>query len=153
MALLAEIKEQLRIASATTTFDTEIGTLIKVCKEDMISAGITMPEDIEDAADDIKYAVMVYAKANFGWDNPEADRLQAIYESMKCKFALSVTKAYFKVTFTCTEQMEVTFDGNKKESNDSGVVIFYSKAKNHVPYIINGVTDYIDITEDTTISG
>jgi hypothetical protein len=47
--------------------------------------------------------------------------------------------------------MRITFDGTDKESNASGTAIFYSKPKNNVPYIIDGVTYYADITEDVTL--
>ncbi len=47
----------------------------------------------------------------------------------KRQMALSTDYAYYVVTITASEQGEVIFDGISKETNDSGVVVFYSRGE------------------------
>ena len=37
----------------------------------------------------IKRAITIYVKAHFGWNNPDAERLQQSYNMLKCHLALS----------------------------------------------------------------
>jgi len=79
MAILDTAKLHLRIASANTTLDTEVQGLIDAAKADMALSGITV--DDTDAL--TVRAICTYCKANFGWDNPEAERLQKAYDMIK----------------------------------------------------------------------
>lgn len=89
MAILDEMKAALRISRSNTVFDGEINDLIEAAKNDLRLAGASLAKT-EDLADPlIKRAVTVYCKANFGFDNPDAERLQASYNSLKAHLTLS----------------------------------------------------------------
>jgi uncharacterized phage protein (predicted DNA packaging) len=72
-------------------FDTEVQDLIDAARQDLKLAGISsVKADAEDDIDPlIKRAITTYAKANFGYDNPDADRLKDSYESLKNHMSLS----------------------------------------------------------------
>lgn len=81
--LLAEVKQALRISSSA--FDLEIQTLIAACKIDLRKAGVTAQDDSDPM---IKRAIILYAKANFGYDNPDADKFQKAYDLLAMSLAL-----------------------------------------------------------------
>lgn len=108
MALLDDIKKTLRISN--NVLDDEILELIESAKRDLTIAGInlltetitpdpippeeeggepTQPDDIIVFDSLIKRAITLYVKANFGWDNPDAERLQESYVMLKQHLALS----------------------------------------------------------------
>lgn len=81
--LLDEVKTALRISSDNTGFDAEIQTLIDATRLDLIQAGVN-PDKVNDDDDAlIKRAIITYCKANFGYDNPEADRFNDAYVMLK----------------------------------------------------------------------
>lgn len=84
MALLDDIKPKLRINN--DAFDDEITDLIEAAKLDLGIAGV---ENIDITDPLIKRAITVYVKANFGWDNPDAERLEKSYTMLKQHLALS----------------------------------------------------------------
>ncbi len=89
MAILDEMKAALRISRGNTVFDGEINDLIEAAKNDLRLSGAS-PAKTEDLTDPlIKRAVTVYCKANFGFDNPDSERLQASYDSLKAHLTLS----------------------------------------------------------------
>jgi len=147
MGLLEDVKVNLRISS--DAFNTEINELISAAQDDLQLAGL-LEVDSEDAL--TKRAITVYVKANFGYDNKNAEGFLKAYEIIKNQLTTSADHAYFTVTFNCGEKTKVTFNGETKKTNESGTVIFYCRKKNQVAYTINGTTDYIDITEDTVVT-
>lgn len=148
MALLDDVKTGLRVT--VDDFDSEIQGLIEACKADLEQTGLY---EVDEEDDLIKRAIILYCKANFGYDNPEADRFNESYKMLKNHLSMSSDYSYYEVTFEAEEQCRVVFDGKEKETDDSGDVIFYSREKNHVPYKIGDAeTEYIDITDDTTIT-
>lgn len=148
MALIDDVKTALRVTTAD--FDSEITDLINAAKADLHQAGLYVVEETDAL---IKRAIILYCKANFGYDNPEADRFKESYEMLKNHLSLSSDYAYYKITIEAGEQCQVIFDGETKETDNSGQVVFYSRAKNHVPYKIGDAEiEYIDITGDTTIT-
>ena len=88
MAILDDVKVALRIAATTTDFDTEIQDLIDAAKADLKLAGVVADKAV-DTDTLIKRAITTYCKANFGYDNPDADRLQKAYEMLKMHLTLS----------------------------------------------------------------
>mgnify|MGYP001367902315 CR=1 FL=1 len=86
MALLDDVKLALRISN--TAFDAEITDLIAAAKADLRISGVD-PLKILDTDPLIKRAVITYAKANFGFDNPDADRLRQAYDMLKAHLTLS----------------------------------------------------------------
>lgn len=82
--LLTEVKEALRIT--TTRFDGEITTLILACKADLKLAGLSVLEATDPM---IKRAIVLYSKANFGYDNPDSEKFQKSYDLLKMSLALA----------------------------------------------------------------
>lgn len=85
--MLELVKKHLRITA--NAFDDEINSLINAAKADLKLAGVTATKanDTSDAL--IVRAVAVYCKANFGYDNPDADRLLNSYNLLKLHLTLS----------------------------------------------------------------
>lgn len=88
MALLDDVKVALRISPDTTAFDGEVQDLIEAAKADLRLAGVA--EAKLDGSDPlVKRAVITYSKAHFGWDVPDAERLERAYEMLKAHLTLS----------------------------------------------------------------
>ena len=87
MALLNDVKLAVRIIN--TVFDGEISDLISACQDDLQLAGVTKTKALDETDPLIKRAICIYTKANFGFDNPDAERLQKSYDSLKMSLALS----------------------------------------------------------------
>lgn len=84
--LLNDIKNSLRVSG--DDLDIEIQGLIDAAKADLILSGVHK-DKINDTDSLIKRAVTVYCKANFGYDNNEADRFNNSYISLKHHLTLS----------------------------------------------------------------
>ena len=80
MAMIDKVKVALRISSATTAYDGEITDLISAAEADLLLSGVVAIDETDVL---IIRAVTTYCKANFGWDNPDAERLQSSYNSIK----------------------------------------------------------------------
>lgn len=92
MAILDNAKTALRISISTTAFDTEVGDLIAAATADLELSGVDPLKTANLDTDPdplIKRAVLVYVKANFGYDNPDADRLAEAYCMLKAHLTLS----------------------------------------------------------------
>ncbi len=87
MALLDDVKNVLRVSG--NDLDTEVADLISAAQTDLILSGILATKATSTTDPLIRRAVVVYCKANFGWDNPEADRFQKSYDSLKQHLCLS----------------------------------------------------------------
>jgi hypothetical protein len=153
MTLLADMKILLRIKN--TAYDTEISDLISACQSELIIDGVNesaLDDFVADPTDMfLKRIFSVYVKANFGWDNPDSDKLMEVFEKFRNRITMSNKYMFFKVTINITEQQVVIFDAHAKETNDSGTVVFYTRAKNHIKYIVAGTEYYVDVTGDTVI--
>lgn len=98
--MLNKVKNALRVK--TSAFDEEIEGLIDACKADLRLVGVNVPEDKapaegeKPAAGDplIERAVLLYAKANFGF-NADSEKYQKAYDLLKC--ALSLAGDYIDV--------------------------------------------------------
>lgn len=96
--MLNKVKLALRINN--NAYDNEINDLINACKKELELAGIAS-SNIKDDDFMIIQAVLNYCKANFGYDNTEADRYIKIYESTK--------------SFLCLNYKETIENANNKE--------------------------------------
>ena len=86
MALLDDVKAALRVTTTDTGIVTEVEDLIEAAQADLSLSGVNS----EDTADPlIKRAIVTYCKANFGYNNPDADRFKASYDSLKSHLGLS----------------------------------------------------------------
>lgn len=83
--MLQKVKNALRISSIA--FDDEITDLIESAKADLRLAGVYFDDETDDPM--ISRAINVYCKANFGMDNPEADRFQDSYIMLKQHLCLA----------------------------------------------------------------
>ena len=84
MPILDDNRIALRISN--TAFDSEISDLISAAKKDLELSGILNVDETDPL---IKRAITVYVKANFGWNNPDAEKLQQSYNMLKSHLALS----------------------------------------------------------------
>ena len=97
MSLLEDVKVALRVGHDAT--DSEIEDLIAAAVFDMANKGVSTDwlgtdamergfgvEDIDEEALPVmaKRAIITYAKANYGYDNDEAERFTKSYDSMLC---------------------------------------------------------------------
>ena len=88
VALIDDVKLELRITSSA--FDSEIEGLIEAAKADLKLSGVA-DEKVKDDGDPlIRRAIIVYCKAHFGFDNPEAERFAKSYDMLKAHLTLSV---------------------------------------------------------------
>ncbi|OMF35267.1 DNA-packaging protein [Paenibacillus sp. FSL H8-0548] len=89
MAILSDVKAALRISVSTTSFDSEVVDLIDAARDDLRLAG-TIESKVNDDGDPlIKRAITTYCKANFGYDNGDAERFQKSYDMLKMHLTLS----------------------------------------------------------------
>lgn len=83
MSLKDDVRSALRISS--TLFDSEVQLLIDAALFDMKNKGVS-DEFVEPAGGEspaiVRQAIVLYAKANFGYDNDEAERFQRAYDSI-----------------------------------------------------------------------
>ena len=83
--MLTKVKKALRISN--TTFDDEIQDLIDGALSDLQLSGVVNAVETDAL---IIRAVVTYCKANFGWDNPDSEKLQMSYEMLKRHLTMSV---------------------------------------------------------------
>lgn len=79
------VRTALRISS--DAFDSEVFGLIGAAVDDMLVKGVSpvwLGTDVDALPPLAKQAVVFYAKAHNGYDNSEADRFQANYDSTVC---------------------------------------------------------------------
>lgn len=82
--MLEDVKQALRITN--NAYNKEIEDLIDAAKLELEISGV---KRIEEADPLIKRAVKLYCKANFGFDNPDAEGFQRSYEMLKQHLSLS----------------------------------------------------------------
>jgi len=87
--MLEDVKKALRISSSNTAFDTEVQDLIEGARLDLQQSGVSSDKTNDEQDALIKRAITTYAKAQFGYDNPEAERFQRSYEMLKQHLSLA----------------------------------------------------------------
>ena len=80
--LLDACREALRIPADCTDYDTEIEDLIEAARAAMRAGGVADSIAADDSNGTVRLAVKVFCKANFGMDNPDADRLSQSFDDM-----------------------------------------------------------------------
>lgn len=134
MALLDDVKSALRITTNDPGIVGEVQDLINAAKSDLGLSGV-LSEKVIDTDPLIKRAVITYCKVNFGYDNPDADRLQKSYDLLKTHLSLSVDYAWYTITFTVisggspVDGASVTIGDVTKETNSLGVAKFTTAEK------------------------
>lgn len=142
MTILGDVKFSLRIT--IDDFDGEMQDLIDAAKADLGLSGV-IGEQILDNNPLIKRAITTYCKANFGYDNPDADRLQKAYDLLKVHLTLTEDYACYSVTFTVTadgvpvKEAAITInDETTDKTNSQGVAIFKTtKSGIDLDYVIS----------------
>ena len=86
MALKDDVKVHLRLVSTST--DTEVDDLIASAKKDLEISGVDAMS-IDDTDPLIKRAIVLYCKANYGYNNVESDRFRASYDLLKSHLSMS----------------------------------------------------------------
>lgn len=91
MDLLEAVKAANRITTDDPGIVGELEDLIEAAKRDLIISGVDpfIVELDEEADPLIRRAVILYTKANFGFDNPDSDKLNASYLSLKQHLSLA----------------------------------------------------------------
>jgi len=160
MAFIDDVKKVLRISSSA--YDTEISNLISAAQEDLKIFSI-VPEKVVDTDPLVRNAIITYVKAQFGWDNPDAEKLMTSYESQKSALALVRKYNGYTITFSVTSSgaladATVEFQGQKKITNASGQAVFLGVQPNqNQKYVVSKenyttVTGEVDVSADATVS-
>ncbi|MEH7249162.1 DNA-packaging protein [Neobacillus niacini] len=100
MLLIDEIKIQVRVSKTNIGFDEgEIEPLMDAARHELILSGVSSQKvqndkqafelDGDKLDPLIKRAITVYVKANFGWDNPDSEKLNSSFQSLKAHLSLS----------------------------------------------------------------
>lgn len=87
MSFLSDAKDYLRVSTADT--DTEVQDLIDAARQDLILSGVLSTLANSETDPLIRRVVFGYVKANYGWDNPEADRMSNAHLMLKRHLLLS----------------------------------------------------------------
>lgn len=82
--MLEKVKQAMRVKSIE--LDDEIADLISAAKADLSLSGVKKIAD-NDAL--IIRAVILYCKSHFGLNNPDSDKYQRAYDSLKSHLCLS----------------------------------------------------------------
>lgn len=89
MPLFDDVKSALRVSTDDTGITQEINDLIAAARSDLIRAGVLAEKVNSDDDSLIKRAIITYCKANFGYDNPDAERFQRSYDILRQELSLS----------------------------------------------------------------
>ncbi|WP_228307288.1 head-tail connector protein [Priestia sp. J2] len=82
--MIEKVRKSLRISH--TALDEDIQDLIDAALMELQLSGI---KKLDESDPLIIRAVTVYCKAEFGFDNPDADRFRASFESLRTHLALA----------------------------------------------------------------
>jgi len=109
MALLDDVKVAVRVSHDAT--DSEVEGLIAAAMFDMANKGVSVAwlgtdpmaptfsfDDIDEGALPAmaKQAIVTYVKANYGYDNDEAERFEKSYDSIVCSLLNSRFNAVYE---------------------------------------------------------
>lgn len=97
LSLIEDVKSACRISTDDPGIVQEIEDLIHTAMLDLEITGVDAAKiNVMPINPLVKRAITLYAKANFGFDNPDAEKLQRNYEMLRDK--LSVDVDYMAVT-------------------------------------------------------
>ena len=85
--VLAACRSALRIPADCTAYDEEISDLVSAARSALVAGGVSaaMANNDDDAS--VRVALKTYVKANFGMDNPDAERLMRSFGEILCRMA------------------------------------------------------------------
>lgn len=80
--LLDACRAALRIPAFVTDYDEEISDVIEAARAELVAGGVADAKAHDDSDGRVRLAIKVYVKANFGMDNPDAERFMKAFETM-----------------------------------------------------------------------
>ena len=89
---LTSVRRYMRLT--TTAHDSELSDLINAARADLVLGGVDRSKAEDEADPLILRAVATYVKAEFGLDNPDAEKYRASYKEQRN--ALTLSDAYHK---------------------------------------------------------
>lgn len=87
-SLLDAARLAIRV-NRTSQFDSEIKDLISAAREELAEIGVRPTKAYDDSDPLIRRAIILYVKAEFGLDNPDAQRYRESFEMLKMRLALA----------------------------------------------------------------
>lgn len=126
---LAKIRRGVRI-NTDTDFDAELKDIIEECRLDLQSVGVASAKTTDETDSLILGAVRSFARWKFGLDTDEKNRDD--YMIQRDELRRKRDYMSYAITFNVTNSSEeaiadaiVTFNGETKETDSSGNVVFY----------------------------
>lgn len=89
---LTSVRRYMRLT--TTAHDSELSDLINAARADLVLGGVDRSKAEDEADPLILRAVATYVKAEFGIDNPDAEKYRASYKEQRN--GLTLSDAYLK---------------------------------------------------------
>lgn len=83
------IRRLVRISDNDSDFNDEVSDLIDAARADLVLIGVKASKTTDESDSLIKRAVALYVKAEFGLDNPDADKYRESYACLRRHLALS----------------------------------------------------------------
>ena len=80
--LLDACRAALRIPAFVNDYDEEITDVIEAARSEMVAGGVSDVKAHDDEDGRVRLAIKVYVKANFGMDNPDAERFMKSFDAM-----------------------------------------------------------------------
>lgn len=80
--MLDACRDALRVPADVTDYDDEIADLIDAARAAMRAGGVSVDKSQDDSDGTVRLAIKVFCKANFGMDNPDADRYMHTFEEL-----------------------------------------------------------------------
>lgn len=80
--LLDACRAALRIPAFVNDYDEEISDVIEAARAELVAGGVSDAKANDDSDGRVRLAIKVYVKANFGMDNPDAERFMKAFETM-----------------------------------------------------------------------
>lgn len=80
--LLDACRAALRIPGFCNDFDEEIADVIDAARAELVAGGVSDAKAHDDEDGRVRLAIKVYVKANFGMDNPDAEKFMRSFETM-----------------------------------------------------------------------
>lgn len=91
---LTSVRQYMRLT--TKAHDSEIKDLISAARADLVLGGVLEVKALDEKDPLILRAVATYVKAEFGLDNPDAEKYRASYKEQRN--ALTLSDSYIKAT-------------------------------------------------------
>jgi hypothetical protein len=162
-AFLAKVRRAVRRGTSTDV-DAELTDIIAECREDLIALGVTSEKANSETDSLILGAVRSFARWKFGLSNEDAAANREDYMLQRDELRRRRDYTTYAITFVCTAtavpvaDVEITFNGETKETDATGTAIFYYVSPGVNQEYIVAATGYagqtvdLDVTTSATVS-